>query len=162
GQTERRLVPDPVPSVGVGPGAEEQLDDFELSLARGDPEGGDADLVFRIDVGPLVEQPFGSFRVAVSDGRPYQLPGNVVGIRRCGDDYEDGHGHEDGHGRTKPGLTWGPHVVSWSNPAGQERLGFPERSQTSCGEWQPGSSHLTRSDSPRNWPMNASTTTRAS
>src|SRR5579871_6918603 len=107
GQTKRRLVPDAVASIDIGPSVKHCPDYLELALARGDPEGGDAYLVFRINVGPLREHGFYCFRVAIADGRPKRIAGFVLGMGRGGK-------YETGYQRNKYERTLGQHVLSLS------------------------------------------------
>ncbi len=56
------------------PRSRSSVDDLELPLAGGDPQGGDADLVLGVDVGSLIEQDLGRLGVAIPDGRPQRFP----------------------------------------------------------------------------------------
>src|SRR5207249_3297024 len=97
GDAQRGLVPDAVAGVDIGPLVEEQLDNLRLALAGGDPQGGDADLVPRVDVGPLSRAALTAFgspartaaqRASRRSSRPAARPRpraratSAIGVRR--------------------------------------------------------------------------------
>src|SRR5207248_7731239 len=89
GGAERRLVPDVVAGVDVGAVLDQQLDDRQLGLAGGDPQGGDAVLVAGVDVGAGGEGLPHGRDVAAADRRPEGVPLRVGGVPRGGNDQEE-------------------------------------------------------------------------
>jgi hypothetical protein len=87
GRTERRLIPDAVSGVHVRPALDQQFDDFELSLADGDQQCRDTDLVLRVCVGALVEQRLGRPEITGPNGPPQGFPG-IVAVSPTGERHE--------------------------------------------------------------------------